>query len=509
MILGRVLTRTATRWPENEALVQGERRLTYRELQKEVRNLVGGLQSLGIESGDAVGLYTANSIEQIVSYLAVQSIGAVAVATNPRLAAGELSTIMNDAGVETIICDPGRAPTVGEAYEEGRLPDVEHRIATGEFDDMLAYEDLVNQGPAGAPDGDVRPEDPGIMMHTSGTTGRPKLVVISHRSQVLNSLSCAVELDFGPGDRVLHIAPLNHSAGYLNLFLPCLQLGGTHVLEPSFDPERTLRRIESEGVTVTLGVPTHFQLLRAADIDAERFDTDSLRLLITSGAPVHRTIADWVSETLCANFWNVYGLTETTGLVTVTEEIRRDDSGAYCIGKPFLDAEIRLIDPGDDVPPDRTVEPGERGQLIVRSAKLMEEYYGRPERTAETIRDGWLYTGDVAVERDGIYYLIDRLDNRIISGGENIYPQEIERVLGDHPAVEDCAMVGAPDETLGKRVVAYVVTDDDSLNLAAIDEFWKERSDIADFKRPREVRLVDTIPRNQSGKILRNELPDQ
>lgn len=506
MILGRMLKRTATRWPDSEAVIQKERRLTYRELFDTVSHFANGLRSLGIKDGDTVGIFAANCIEQIVSYLAIQSIGAVAVPVNPRLSARELSAILTDAEARVLVCDADRADTVVDASAD--LPTIEHHIAAGGTNKVRAFDEVLADGDAEFPDADIHPDDPALMMHTSGTTGNPKLVVISHQSQIVNSLSCAVELNVAHDDRALHIAPLYHSAGYLNLFLPCLQLGATHVIEPMFSPERTLERIEDERITVSLGVPTHFQKLRQADVDAATFDTNSLRLLLTSGAPIHQQTIKWIVDHLCPNLRNVYGLTESTGLVTATGGPPHEESDVYCIGEPFLDAEIRLIEVDEDVGPDWVVESGERGQLIVRSAKLMDEYYGQPKETADALREGWLYTGDVAVERDGIYYLIDRIDNRIISGGENIYPQEIERILDDHPAVEDCAISGEPDPTLGEQVVAYVVPNDSSLSLANIDEYWKDQADIADFKRPRDLRFVESIPRNQSGKILRNKLPE-
>lgn len=499
MTIGRVLKQTADRWPDSEAVVDGSTRLTYRDLEERVARFATGLRSRGVEAGDGIGIFMANSLEQIVSYLAVQSIGAVAVPINPRLSAGELATILTDAEATTLICDGPRTDVVDRAAND--LTTVEWYVSPRPRTDMASFDVVVADGVAEYPTVGLSLDDPALMMHTSGTTGRPKLVVIDHQGQLLNSMACAVELGFVHGDTALHVAPLSHSAGYLNLFLPCLQLGATHVLQSDFDPERTLARIKSEDITVSLGVPTHFQKLRETDLAIA--DTSSLRLLVTSGAPVTQGTAEWVRDHLCETFVNVYGLTETTGLVTMSRDVHTE-GGGFCAGEPFLNVEVRLVDVGDAVPPDAKVDDGERGELVVRSPKVMQGYYRRPEQTEQTLRDGWLYTGDVAVKRDGTYYLVDRVDNRIISGGENIYPREVESVLEDHPDIVDVAVTGEPDPSLGEAVAAYVVSRDPALTLEDVDEFWKRRTDITDFKRPRKFTLVEAIPRNQSGKIRRD-----
>jgi fatty-acyl-CoA synthase len=501
MTIGRVLSQSVSRWPDAEALVDDTRSFTYEDLSEMVNRFANGLASMGIEQGDGVGIFARNSIEQIVVYLAVQRLGAVAVPINPRMDSGGLSRILTDADAVGLVCDAGRVDTARAAAAD--LPATTRLIAADSVDGMRSFDSVLEAGAAEPPETSVASDDPALMMHTSGTTGRPKLVVLSHQSQVINSLSCVYDLNYTHEDRVLHVAPLYHSAGYLNVFLPALHLGATHVLQSAFEPEATLERIEREEATAFLGVPTHFQKLRGTDVSA--FDTDSLRMLVTSGAPVQQSTADWVTEHLCETFVNVYGSTEAGGLVTVSRTVENDEE-TFRIGEPFLNVEVRVIEIGDGVSPDETVDPGERGELIARSPKLMDRYFGRPEKTAETLRDGWLYTGDAAIERDGTYYLVDRIDNLIISGGENIYPQEVEAVLDGHPDIEDCAVVGEPDETFGERVVTYVVSRNPELTLADIDSYWERQTEAPGFKRPRELYLVETIPRNPSGKILRDQL---
>jgi acyl-CoA synthetase (AMP-forming)/AMP-acid ligase II len=346
----------------------------------------------------------------------------------------------------------------------------------------------------GEPNPDIDPDDLSVMMHTSGTTGRPKLVMIDHHSQWANGMSCLAELGYRHEDRALHIAPLFHSADYLNVLLPAVFVGATSVIQSDFDPERTLELIDQESITATLGVPTHLERIQEHGLDG--YDTDSLRFVVTSDAPIREDTVEWVTDDLCETLYNVYGLTETTGLVTVRDvNYLTDHYTFYCVVKTFLNVDVRLIELGEDVPPDATVEDGECDCLIARTPKLMHGYYGQPEKTAKTLRDGWLYTNDVVFrEDDETYYLVHRIDHAIISGGENVYPLEVEQVLRRHPAVEDCDVTGEPDDDLGERVVAYVVSSDNALDTDEITEYWREdQAAAANYKRPREVYVVESL----------------
>ena len=548
MHISRTLARTARRHPDAAALVgpagsgRSRRELSYRELDARVDRVAGGLTDRGVSAGDAVGLFTDNCIEQVVTYVAVQRLGGVAVPVNHRLTGTELAAILDDADAAALLFDAGRADAVAAVRarlptdllvyaEGGRGGDAgnddsgggggagsgaDHATETPEWADGfagVAGADPVDDPPA------VDPEAVALAMHTSGTTGRPKLVETTGRAQWANSLACVGEFSYQPDDVALNIAPLSHSAGYLNLLLPAMHVGATNVLvSGSFDPEAALAAVEREGVTLTLGVPTHFQMLRRAaeesDTEPAGYDLSSLRLVFSSGAPLTDDVAEWVTDAVCPSLVNVYGLTETTGLVTVHRWAPDTDTdGGYVIGDPFLDVEVRLVRPDADartVAPDETVPRGERGHLIARAPKLMTGYRGLPEETAATLREGWLYTGDVAVERpDGTYALVDRLDNVIITGGENVYPAEVERVLCGHPAVVDAAVVGEPDDTFGERVVAYVVIDEgEHVTSEDLTAYWRDERAAAEFKRPRTIRFVESLPRNSSGKLQRDRVRD-
>jgi fatty-acyl-CoA synthase len=514
MLVGDVPRRNADRWPDREAVVDATRagneaRLTHAAWNRRINALADGLARRGVGTGDRVALHTYNSLPEVTTYLATAKLGAVTVPTNHRLAAGELEHILEGAEADWLIYDPDLEDTVAGADHDC------HRIATAAVsrrtdDPELAderYEAVVADGDPAEPDRpDIEPAATSILMHTSGTTGLPKLVEVTHRGQWMNAMSNVPELGWRFGDRALNLAPLYHSAGYFNNFLPCLQLGGTNVVVADFDPERALSLLAAESITAFLGVPTHFQRFRTADVDAPA--AEALRFVVSTGASLSDPTLDWVREHLTERFVNVYGLTESTGFVTLLRpaEFDRLDRG-YCIGEPFHGVDVRVVEPAEDASPADTVDRGERGQLICRSDKLMSGYYGQPDRTAEALRDGWLFTGDV-VRRDesGYCYLIDRMDNCIVTGGENVYPAEVERVLDTAPGVAESAVVGEPDEEWGEVVVAYVVRSDPSLSAADLDAFWDDQTRLADFKRPREVRFVNEIPTNPSGKILRDRL---
>lgn len=514
MLVGDIPRRNADRWPDREAIVDatvaGEgTRLSHTAWNAQINTVADALAQRGVGVGDRVALHTYNSLPEVTVMLAASKLGAVSVPTNHRLAAGELAHVLDLSGCDLLIYDPDLETTVVEAGVDA------HRVATADVSrrdeppDVADehYADLLEGGKPIEPDRpSIAPTALNVLMHTSGTTGRPKLVEVDHRGQWMNAMSNVAELRYRHADRALNLAPLYHSAGYFNNFLPALQVGATNVIVADFDPERTLGLLDEESITSFLGVPTHFQRFRTADLDTPA--VDDLRFVVTSGATLSAPTVEWVREHLTERFVNVYGLTESTGLVTMLgpEDFDRMDQG-YCIGEPFHGVDVRVVEPTDDATADDVVDSASRGQLICRSHKTMPGYHGQPERTADALRDGWLFTGDVVVrDDDGFVYLIDRMDNQIVTGGENVYPAEVEQVLDTAPGVEESAVVGEPDPEWGEKVVAYVVREDDSLSATDLDEFWDDQTRLAGFKRPRDVRFVDHVPKNPSGKILREEL---
>jgi fatty-acyl-CoA synthase len=281
------------------------------------------------------------------------------------------------------------------------------------------------------------------------------------------------------------------------------------VIQRRFDPERLLHLVERERITTLMAVPTHYDLIMQAGAADGRHDLSSLRYAVATAAPVRRDTIDWMAAHICPRVSNIYGLTEATTLITICppEEMARF-TDEPCIGRSLVGMEVRLVSPEEPMPsPDAVVPTGELGQLICRGPKLMREYYRNPEKTAERLKDGWLYTGDICrADVDGYYYISDRLDDLIITGGENVYPTEIEHVLNEHPEVLESVVLGAPDPTWGQRIKAYVVPRGPGLTAEVVDQWVRTGGRLAGYKRPQEIEIVAEIPRNPSGKVLKKVL---
>jgi fatty-acyl-CoA synthase len=324
----------------------------------------------------------------------------------------------------------------------------------------------------------------------------------------LNTVFCALEMGLTPADRTLHIAPLFHVAAFHVMFLPHVLVGASNIVVRKFAPQAVLDAVRKHEITTLLAVPTQFDRLAVEISDAVHV-AKSLRLALNTGAPIKRHTADAIRRKITPSLGAVYGLTESSSLLTILlpEELER--RGCDFIGRPLVGVEIRVVEVRD--PPDVNAEavPGTPGILIARTSKLMDAYLHQPEKTAETIRDGWLITGDIVLEdADGFFQLIDRADDMIRSGGENIYPQEVERILLQHPGVADCAVIGVQDEEWGESVKAFVVRRDAGLTAEQLDAFCLDGR-LARYKRARMIEFVGEIPRNPSGKILRNLLRGQ
>jgi 2-furoate---CoA ligase len=473
MNLALSLLYAAERTPAAEALVgpAGER-ITYAGLRERAARIAAGLESSGVRSGDRVACVLRNDLETAELYWGAQWLGACLVPLSHRITQADVDYCIDDSGAKLVVTDPGQVHELRARREHPGVLDLNER-------------------------------EPSIQLYTSGTTGRPKGVPRSHRAERAGGLSQAIQHGYVFGERTLGVMPLYHTMGMHSLVAVSL-IGGCFVAQPEWDAETALGLIEQERVTSLYLAPTLFHDLvwhpqRAA------YDVSSVRALGYAGAAMTGALVERCAEVFDPEiFVNHYGSTEI-----YTFSIHRDQRAKPgCAGRSALNARLRLVRPEPDASPDDAVAPGEDGQIICHldSDEAFTGYWRRPDADAKAIRDGWYFTGDLGRrDEDDDLWVVGRLDDMIISGGENVHPLEVEDVVASHPRVREVAVIGAPDDRWGQRVVAVVVADRD-VAAEELDAFCLASASLARFKRPREYRFVDELPKSPSGKILRRLL---
>jgi fatty-acyl-CoA synthase len=482
------------------ALVFGPTRLTYRDLAVRMNRLAHALRERGLERGDRLAILTFNCHQFIEAFFAAAQLGLIVVPLNFRLAGPELEYQLTDSEAAAIVVGEELAGTV--AGLRARLPGLAHGLVVGERipAGMESYEAALRGQPTGRPPGPGGAfDDPFCIIYTSGTTGLPKGALLTQQNVNVTSLNQILEWGCTGDDRTLTMAPMFHVGGSLVLTVPLLHVGGTAVVMERFDPAQALELIERERITIVFGVPTMWtSIIEVPDIG--RRDLRSLRLAVSGGASQPLAIMKRFQQALGVPFTEGYGLSESASCSSV---LRWEDAPrkAGSIGKPFIYNEMRVVD--DD---GRDVVPGQIGEIVQRGPTVMVGYWRNPEATRAAIRDGWLHTGDLGtVDEDGFFYCKDRKKDMIISGGENIYPAEVEQALYRHPDILEVAVVGVPDERWGEAVKAVVVRRPDRpLTEADVVEWC--RASLASYKKPRSVEFVDALPRNASGKVLKYRL---
>jgi acyl-CoA synthetase (AMP-forming)/AMP-acid ligase II len=496
--LGEVLFRHARRVPDRLALVSGQARWTYAELDAAVSRAANALAAEGVSKGDRLALMSPNTEGFVVTFYAAMRLGLVVVPVNPRMAAPEVTYLLDDSGARAFVFDPGLAGVAEAAHAAaGEPPPVFLASGPGsERPDLLAR---AAEQPAGAPEATVTEEDDAEILYTSGTTGRPKGVLLDQHRVVWDGVNINLGVGMADGERMLHVAPLYHSAE-LNLFLNGgLLVGATHVLQPAFDPGAVLAAMEAERITAYFGVPTMYQFLLEHP-DFTRRDLSAWRIGMFGAAPMPPALIErLVAAAPGVRLYNLCGPTEAgPGGVFLGPEHMLSRPGAN--GWAIVNTEARVVDADD-----RDVPAGETGEVLLRGESVMKGYWNNPEATAETLRGGWLHTGDVArIDSDGCITLVDRKKDMIITGGMNVYSVEVENALAAHPDVADCAVVGSPHATYGESIVAVVTPREGSE--PTLDEIRDHvRGLIADYKAPHRLVLGE-VPRNPSGKIVKHEL---
>jgi len=501
--LGLFLQKRAQLSPRLEALVEVERgrRFSYAELDARANRVGHALLAQGIRPGDRVALLLGNGVEYVETYFALAKIGAVMVPLNWRLVPDELAFIVGDAGALALVHDAefdGAAAALLSADTPLR---VSLRVGGGGGPaGSLDYGALRDAAPAAPHPCQAGEGDLLFVMYTSGTTGLPKGAMHTHGTMAAASVTINMTSDQRYGDRYLQLLPLFH-VGALTPVTAAFHRGATIVMMRAFDPARVFAVIQEERITTGLAVPAMLNFMLAAG-KPEAHDHSSLRWLMSGAAPVPPALIERYAE-LGIEIHQVYGLTESCGpacLISPDAALAKVGS----TGPAFFHTDVRVVDEAG-----RDVAPGAIGEVIVRGAHVMKGYWNRPDATAEAIRDGWLHTGDLAtVDADGFVYIRDRKKDMIITGGENVYPAEVEAVLARHPDVLECAVIGMPSARWGESPAAVVVARPGArLEPAALIAFCGGK--LARYKLPRVVELVEEIPRNPTGKVLKRVLRER
>ncbi len=500
LLLGDILRRHAAARGDKTAYVIGTDRVTYGAFHARSNQLARALARLGIRRGDRVAVMAPNRVEYPVVYFAALKLGAIVVPVNARFTADEVANVVHHAEAETFFVAPEFVELVGRLRAAGRLPLVRRFVSIGASDLPDAPELAALAAAETADDVDVAIDehDPHVMLYTSGTTGSPKGTLLSHRSYFLQVTTSHLQLGMREDDVGLCMFPMFHMGGW-SLPLGFWHTGATIVLMPKAEPRLLLETIERERVSYLYAVPTVWGSLLAVP-DFDRFDLRSLRLLGGGTAAMTASQVHRIRERFgCADMVILYGSTEA-GPVSVLRPCdtpRKPET----VGRPYLDVDVRLVDErGEPVP------RGEVGEITVRSEFTMRGYWRNPEETARTIRDGWVHTGDLGVfDPEGFMSVVGRRKEVIRSGGESIFPSEIERVLLAHADVREASVVGVPDPHWGEAVVAAIVLRD-AATLTADDVVAYVRQHLAGFKKPRHVCFLRELPRTAASQQVHKAL---
>ncbi|HYF18000.1 MAG TPA: AMP-binding protein [Ramlibacter sp.] len=494
MLIADGIRAAAARAPRKVAVTEGRRRLTYAALVERIDRVANVAHAgLGLRHGERAAVLMPNRLEYLELVCGLSSAGVAVATIGPAAAPAEIRFICEDSGARVLFI----APELQDAARTAAPAGIERIVVLGD-----EYEGLLAQAAGSRCDLGVSETDVFAIPYTSGATGRPKGVMLTHRSRVLSCHAVAVEHQcYGPDDRAIATTPMFHGAGFLMALAPVFFGGSVEVL-PRFDIGQLLEAIERNQATSVYMVPTHFAALFGLGAELRRHDLSSLKAVISGTAPLAQSMKARIIQTFGeGRLYERYGSTEAS-IVTVlrpADQLRK----IACVGQPMHATHVRVVD--DE---GRDMATGEVGELAVSSPYLFAGYLNLPEVTAQAFRGEWFVTGDLARQDDeGYVYLVDRKSDMIISGGENVYPREVEEVLLAQPAVAECGVTGAPHPYWGEQVTAFVVLRPGArADAAGLQAACRER--LSRYKVPKDIHFVPALPRNTMGKVVRRSLRD-
>ncbi|ANU23889.1 fatty acid--CoA ligase family protein [Planococcus donghaensis] len=486
---------------------------SYGEFDQKVALFAGALKDLGVEKGDHVAFLLGNTPHFLISLYATMRLGATAVPVNPIYTPDEIAYIVNNSDAKVVVALDMLLPLIEKAHvalpavasyviceTDPTTPEKMAQLPEAVKGKIHSFTKLLTNSTANSEFAEVEADDTAVILYTSGTTGKPKGAMLTHQNLHSNARDVGAYLQIGETDRVVATLPVFHVFALTVVVNAPLLQGATIILVPRFNPKEVFEAIKASKATVFAGVPTMFNFMnQLPDVDPADFAT--VRLAVSGGSAMPVALLHSFEDKFNVRISEGYGLSEASPVTCFNPIDRERKAGS--IGTSIINVENKVVNElGEEV------AVNEVGELIVRGPNVMRGYYKMPEETAAAIRDGWLYTGDLArVDEEGYFYIVDRKKDMIIVGGYNVYPREIEEVLFAHPAILEAAVVGLPDPDFGEEVNAYVVLKDSTVSIEDLKDYCAEH--LAKYKVPRQFEVLEELPKNTTGKILRRSLKDQ
>jgi long-chain acyl-CoA synthetase len=512
MIITKGLMVSAKNQPNKLAIVDGKHRYTYGEFAERTAKLKKSLENLGVQKGDRVALLMLNNFRYLELLYGITAIGAIAVPLNFRLSAPEIVFQLHDAEAKVLFIHQEFMPYVAPLKD--KVPSIKHYVLAEDREvqtDLTPYEELLDEQEITSLTYDaLDEEDVAGLFYTSGTTGRSKGVMLTHKNLVSNAYHAAISLQYNPDTNYLHVGPMFHLADGASTFAVTL-VGGTHSHVRAFTPKIFLQALETDRPNVALLVPTMINMV-VNEPEFDKYDTSSLEKIVYGASPMPvEVLKKAAAKFPKLQFNQGYGMTEASPLLTILSTkdhvingTEQDEKRLTSCGKNIVGVEVRVVDgKGNDV------LPGQVGEVIARGPNIMKGYWKLREETNAVLRDGWYYSGDMAtVDEEQFIYIVDRKKDMIITGGENVYSVEVENVIYTHPDVIEAAVIGIPDEKWGEVVMAVVVKKPES-TLTEKDVIVFIKPELANYKVPKVVTFVEQIPKSGAGKMLKRVLRDE
>src|SRR3954449_5756402 len=488
--LATIATETAERIPEAIAYKLDATEVSWQAVDEGSARVAGLLKAKGFEPGDRAGIMLPNVPYFPIAYYGILRAGGTVVPMNVLLKGREVKFYLEDPGAKVVFAWHDFADAAEKGADDAGAECI--LVEPGEFEKLLGEHE---------PQADIadrEDDDTAVILYTSGTTGQPKGAELTHSNLRRNAEVSRSLYDTSPDDVVLGALPLFHSFGQTCSLNATMAAGATLTLIPRFDPDKALEIIARDGVTIFMGVPTMYNAMLHAD-SADEADVSSLRVCVSGGSAMPEELMRNFEEKFGCIILEGYGLSETSPVASFNHPDKERKPGS--IGTPIDGVEMKVVD--DD---GNEVEQGEVGEVVIKGHNIMKGYWNKPDATAEAIKDGWFHSGDMGqVDEDGYFFIVDRKKDLIIRGGYNVYPREVEEALYEHPAVQEVAVVGVPDDRLGEEVgAAVVLKSGEDVSTDELREYVK--GEVANYKYPRKIWLVDELPKGPTGKILKREV---